>query len=206
MATHIKRKDKNKSARLRSRRIPLFKLTLPSFGKGVPSVFFCSRERKRGSKRKVRKDQPITFMAERQSMDSIRAAMEGDRRRLPTAGPLPTKPRAMVFPPEGSLIKRLTAVIWLKKHVAAPKMIPKERVICSRLVAALETMKETAAKTPPVNSTTLGPNRSMRYPVKKARVLYVSIVIERIEEMIAREVSNSPSSGFRKRPKDPRVP
>ncbi len=85
-------------------------------------------------------------------------------------------------------------------------MIPKERVICSRLVAALETMKETAAKTPPVNSTTLGPNRSMRYPVKKARVLYVSIAIERIKEMIPREVPNSPSSGFRKRPKDPRVP
>ena len=70
-----------------------------------------------------------------------------------------------------SLIKRLTAVIWLKKHVAALKMIPKERVICSRLVAALETMNEVAAKIPPVNNTTLGPNRSMRYPVKKARVL-----------------------------------
>jgi len=34
----------------------------------------------------------------------------------------------------------------------------------------------------------------------------VSMVMERIEEMIAREVSNSPSKGFRKRPKEPRVP
>jgi hypothetical protein len=32
------------------------------------------------------------------------------------------------------------------------------------------------------------------------------MVIERIEEMTAREVSNSPSRGFRKRPKVPRVP
>jgi len=42
--------------------------------------------------------------------------------------------------------------------------------------------------------------------VRKARQPNVSMVIERMDEILAREAPNSSAKGFRKSPKEPRAP